>query len=306
MKKLAIKANPNKGKEIIHFLESIGGVNSMRLCGDMLKGSAYYYIDDRNIIDIIDENQTNYNNDDYHFFTIEELIAKYPYTIGDTIIIDDCDGKFHGTIREMTWYYGVICYSIENNKTPIYVDSIIGKVETSNKSILDLNWSQLEIDRYFNEKSVKDAKNVLKIEEYLQRHNLVLPTQIVINNVDGITLEDFQKTCQVYLNDIEECYRVVGIVDNGTKCCVGYKEDLLNDFQDLLICYDAYCKVMGDYKPNWLDNTDVKYCIGCVGGKVTTFETYTYNYVLTFPNEQVRDTFLKNFNNLIERCKKIL
>ena len=163
----------------------------------------------------------------------------------------------------------------------------------------------MEIDTYFNTKSVKDAKNVLKIEDYLQKHNLTLPTQIIIDNLNGITFEDFQKTCPAYPCDINACYEIMN-VNCDDNLCLGYKEDLICAFQDLLICYDAYCKVLGNYKPNWLDNCDVKFCIGCVGGKVTTFETYTFNYILTFPDEQVRDTFLKNFTTLLEICKNLL
>jgi hypothetical protein len=301
MKKLAIIPNPTKGTEIIQALKELGGENNRHLIGDAHDdGINYYSIDNINSIDLVEANDKS-----YCIMDIDTYKEEYPYNIGDTILIDVLEDKIEGTIVKKEWYEDEVIYYINNNDF-YFQHQIIGKThKDENKPILDLNWSQAEIDTYFNTKSVKDAKNVLKIEDYLQKHNLTLPTQIIINNLNGITLEDFQKTCHAYPNDINACYEIMN-VDCYNNRCIGYKEDLICAFQDLLICYDAYCKVLGNYKPNWLDNCDAKFCIGCVGGKVTTFETYTFNYILTFPNERVRDIFLKNFTTLIETCKNLL
>lgn len=301
MKKLAIIPNPTKGTEIIQALKELGGENNRHLIGDAHDdGVNYYSIDNINSIDLVEVNDNS-----YCIMDIDTYKEEYPYNIGDTILIDVLKTKIVGTIVKKEWYEDGVIYYINDNDF-YYQYQIIGKThKDENESILTLNWSQVEIDTYFNTKSVKDAKNVLEIEDYLQKHNLTLPTQIIINNLNGITLEDFQKTCHAYPNDINACYEIMN-VDCYNNRCIGYKEDLICAFQDLLICYDAYCKVLGNYKPNWLDNCDAKFCIGCVGGKVTTFETYTFNYLLTFPNERVRDTFLKNFPILLETCKSLL
>lgn len=301
MKKLAIIPNPTKGTEIIQALKELGGENNRHLIGDAHDDGVYYYsIDNINSIDLVEVNDNS-----YCIMDIDTYKEEYPYNIGDTILIDVLKTKIVGTIVKKEWYEDGVIYYINDNDF-YYQYQIIGKThKDENESILTLNWSQVEIDTYFNTKSVKDAKNVLEIEDYLQKHNLTLPTQIIINNLNGITLEDFQKTCHAYPNDINACYEIMN-VDCYNNRCIGYKEDLICAFQDLLICYDAYCKVLGNYKPNWLDNCDAKFCIGCVGGKVTTFETYTFNYLLTFPNERVRDTFLKNFPILLETCKSLL
>lgn len=301
MKKLAIIPNPTKGTEIIQALKELGGENSRHLIGDAHNdGVNYYSIDNINSIDLVEVNDNS-----YCIMDIDTYKEEYPYNIGDTILIDVLKAKIVGTIVKKEWYEDGVIYYINDNDF-YYQYQIIGKThKDENESILTPNWSQVEIDTYFNTKSVKDAKNVLEIEDYLQKHNLTLPTQIIINNLNGITLEDFQKTCHAYPNDINACYEIMN-VDCYNNRCIGYKEDLICAFQDLLICYDAYCKVLGNYKPNWLDNCDAKFCIGCVGGKVTTFETYTFNYLLTFPNERVRDTFLKNFPILLETCKSLL
>lgn len=301
MKKLAIIPNPTKGTEIIQALKELGGENKRQLIGGAHDdGVNYYSIDNINRIDLVEVNDNS-----YCIMDIDTYKEEYPYNIGDTILIDVLKAKIVGTIVKKEWYEDGVIYYINDNDF-YYQYQIIGKThKDENESILTLNWSQVEIDTYFNTKSVKDAKNVLEIEDYLQKHNLTLPTQIIINNLNGITLEDFQKTCHAYPNDINACYEIMN-VDCYNNRCIGYKEDLICAFQDLLICYDAYCKVLGNYKPNWLDNCDAKFCIGCVGGKVTTFETYTFNYLLTFPNERVRDTFLKNFPILLETCKSLL
>ena len=87
---------------------------------------------------------------------------------------------------------------------------------------------------------------------------------------------------------------------------------LLQTLQTLFICRNAYWKIAGEemglgkpWEPNW-----------------TTFEgmpaifRFRYNIVcdsiknqhclLVFPTEEMRDTFYKNFKDLIEECKELL
>lgn len=85
----------------------------------------------------------------------------------------------------------------------------------------------------------------------------------------------------------------------------GYKCELLENLQELLICRDAYWKIAGDWKPNFNDN-EGKYVIAYCYGKVYTTMTTNYNRILVFPTEEMRDAFYENFNELIEECKELL
>ena len=75
--KIAIKANPNRGKEIISLLESLGSTKT-NLSG---KGEhCTYYLDDNNVI--------RYNDapKDYKVYTLEEFETQFPFKVGDLCI----------------------------------------------------------------------------------------------------------------------------------------------------------------------------------------------------------------------------
>ena len=93
----------------------------------------------------------------------------------------------------------------------------------------------------------------------------------------------------------------------------GYKFELLSTFQSLIICRDAYWKIAGEemglgkpWEPDWLDDDTKKYVIT----STKVFETFGglgyINYILTFPTEEMRDTFKENFKELIETVKELL
>lgn len=75
--KIAIQANPNRGKEIISLLESLGG-NNIRWEGDARK--KVYYIDKHNVIQYGDSPK------DYKVYTLEEFETQFPFKIGDLCI----------------------------------------------------------------------------------------------------------------------------------------------------------------------------------------------------------------------------
>lgn len=92
----------------------------------------------------------------------------------------------------------------------------------------------------------------------------------------------------------------------------GYKNELLEKLQELLICRDAYWKIaggeMGLDKP-WepdLENEEL-YCIQNYNKQIIKSKTNTaFNKILIFPTEEMRDAFYENFKDLIEECKELL
>ena len=102
--KIAIQANPTRGKEIISLLESLGGSNST--LGD--NGEVYtYYIDKNNII--------RYDNapKDYKVYTLEEFEKEFPFKVGDEVL-----HKKHKAIVEM-FVPREKCYYIRYSNPPI-------------------------------------------------------------------------------------------------------------------------------------------------------------------------------------------
>ena len=71
--KIAIKANPNRGEEIISLLESLGGINSRDWKGD--GEFDVYYIDKNNEI------QYEFLPKDYKLYTLEEFEKEFPFKV---------------------------------------------------------------------------------------------------------------------------------------------------------------------------------------------------------------------------------
>ena len=59
------------------------------------------------------------------------------------------------------------------------------------------------------------------------------------------------------------------------------------------------------WKPDWGDYT-TKRCIICLGGVVDLGWAIGEQRVLSFQSEEIRDEFLKNFSELIEKAKALI
>lgn len=77
MAELAIKGHPTRGKEVIEILEMLGGNNKYNFRGD----KAHCFILNGNI-------QCSDILFDEKIFTLEEFEKKYPYKVGDKVILD--------------------------------------------------------------------------------------------------------------------------------------------------------------------------------------------------------------------------
>lgn len=57
--------------------------------------------------------------------------------------------------------------------------------------------------------------------------------------------------------------------------------------------------------PDW-ENSELKYIIQCFRNRIEENTTYHFNCVLSFKTKKLRDTFLNNFRDLIEKVKLLL
>ena len=122
-----------------------------------------------------------------------------------------------------------------------------------------------------------------------------------------IVLEKKKK--KEYPKTYEECAEMLG------ECAImthGYKRDLLNALQKLIVCRDAYWKIAGDemglgkpWKPIW-SIYEHKFCLGTDKDKIIEECVTTGNRILAFPTEEMRDAFYENFKELINETKKLL
>lgn len=63
----------------------------------------------------------------------------------------------------------------------------------------------------------------------------------------------------------------------------------------------------GGWKPNWgRESREFKHCINIEWGKITSNIWSTTQHVLAFKTPELRDEFMKNFADLIEKAKPLL
>lgn len=73
----------------------------------------------------------------------------------------------------------------------------------------------------------------------------------------------------------------------------------------LLVCRNAWWKKL-NWKPNWGDSRQHRYCIGFVGGRFVVITDERCNRILSFPTEEDCRLFLNAFHGLIEKAKELL
>ena len=134
-----------------------------------------------------------------------------------------------------------------------------------------------------------------------------------IINTTKIVLEKKKKE---YPKTYEECCEIVKVGKEhtleGATIRINYKIALLESFQKLLICRDAYWKIAGEemglgkpWEPDW-NNISDKYCIYFVSGDVWSKECQTRQCPFAFPTPEMRDAFKENFDKDLEFCKELL
>ena len=119
-----------------------------------------------------------------------------------------------------------------------------------------------------------------------------------------------------YPQSYEECCEIVKVGKEHTLegeiiRINNYKIAILESFQKLLICRDAYWKIYGEemglegkWEPDWSDCR--KFAIVVEGNEILADVCLRRNRILVFPTEEMRDEFLKVFRNYIEECKEFL
>lgn len=156
----------------------------------------------------------------------------------------------------------------------------------------------------------KDERCIIFHNDTPDKTELVLGDEFEVKVEDGKTFV-VRKTPQ-YPKTYEECEKILKLEDSIIEGCLGYEYKLLNAFQKLLLCRDAYWKIAGaqmglgkSWKPYWTIY-EHKFCLGTDNDKVIKECVTTGNRILAFPTEEMRNEFYKNFKDLIEECKELL
>ena len=131
-------------------------------------------------------------------------------------------------------------------------------------------------------------------------------------NVINATKIVLEKKKKEYPKTYEECCIALEYIPH-TDDIIGYKWDILQSLQKLLICRDAYWKIAGDemglgkpWEPRWNDGYQKKYCIYNGRDDIQEDVWLFANFILAFPTEEMRDAFYENFKKEINSCKELL
>lgn len=62
----------------------------------------------------------------------------------------------------------------------------------------------------------------------------------------------------------------------------------------------------GGWKPEWTAYEDEKFCINVRSGSISRGQWHGLQHVLYFKTEELRDKFIENFSDLIEKAKPLL
>ena len=132
-------------------------------------------------------------------------------------------------------------------------------------------------------------------------------------NVINATKIVLEKKKKEYPKTYEECCKILDITPIRRIGDIGYKRTLLNVFEKLLVCRDAYWEIAGEemcldkpWEPDWENYNDFKFVIGVNENKIIKCYNTIAQFVLAFPTEEMRDVFYENFKSEIETCKELL
>ena len=294
--KLAIKFEKERKNDIIKLLEYFGGKNNT--CGGF-PGDTYCYIDLDGNINVMHSRISRIMQFDR--FDYSEFIKKIQFIPGDKVTVNLPGFEEHSEkeVGKLIWNSKAkaISYSMRSGDgekeiySPDVLDPVVKEVTVNN------------IEDFLGDKKISSI-NFQNQEHYSDEVELCLSDQHEIKEKNGkwFVVKKKPELPKTY----EECCKVLGIADVGNGYC-GYKWKLLGALQELLICRDAYWKLAGDWKPNWEESNELKYCMENRYDKGIHYDVLAHTQkILAFPTEEMRDKFYENFKDLIEKCKELL
>ena len=112
-----------------------------------------------------------------------------------------------------------------------------------------------------------------------------------------------------YPKSYKECCKVLAY--EGGATVIGYDAVLLNSFQKLKLCRDAYWKIAGEqmglgkpWEPDWENETC--HTISYDGVNIKCYYYTDVYSKFAFPTKEMRDAFYENFKDLINETKELL
>ena len=240
------------------------------------------------------------------------------YKVGDRVLIKSIDWyNENKTIHGDIWF---------DNAVFVGGQSLYCGCELTIRLVTYDSYYVIENDYYWTDEMIeglveKETKSKYEdevTEEYYSTPKyLVRPNgyQFVDENGNVINARKIvlEKKKPKYPTTYEECCEVLSLGEDGRLYTKGYKASLIQNFQKLLICRDAYWKIAGEemglgkpWEPDWTNLECDKFCIWVDVGDITLRDVFRCQHILAFPTAEMRDAFYENFKELIEQCKELL
>lgn len=295
MAELAIKGHKERGKEVIALLEMLGGKNNPDIPYDGSGEGWYYFITKEGNINSAAEYAEGFA-EKHLGLTLESFEEQFPYKVGD-IVIGRMFGKL--SVIGMKWNETIrsILYSVQG-------------VEGEMMFAYAQDLSPYKLDPI--ERSPDKAKApVLQGEDYSEgRCGYKIPEGFEFDKVeDGeVILKPKKKELP---KTYRECCKILDLPIKEVTLGYATKEErtLFRNFIKLMRCRKAYWKLADDWNPVWNFHPaegELKYCICLNGSALISYSTLTARCALMFPTEEMRNTFLENFRDLIRECEELL
>lgn len=320
MATLAIKGHPTRGRDIIQLLEMLGGRNSNNCTGQYI--NRIYFINKYGYIESTDDIKLQLYCATYN---LEEFEEKFPYKVGDKILY-----KVYGIyskIKSMLWNKEEeqVFYRLESNKLFVATVDELNQYKEETMEITEEfynkhcvncgsqrcthNGEWLKECEHYKEETMENKLEQIKIDipKGYEFFGIDDDNKIVLAEKQPQYPKTYKECFNICFGNKHHIVQVVGLDDLGDN------KDLFERFIKLKICRDTYWKIAGEqmglgkpWKPDWCDDNKLKYCIKCSYGTPEKTLSTVNNYFLAFPTAEMRDTFYKNFKELIEQCKELL
>ena len=297
---LAIQGHSYRGNEVISYLERLGGKNPYGCTG--LGTLCAYRIIDGNIQVVTIEDL--FKSNEYILYSLEGILAKFPYKVGDKVIYEDKIRE----ITKMVWeeQTNTVAYKLDNK---LYCN-VINKLQPyKEETTKERQYKELRIPL--------DDGDKLATEATINGNKILPPNGYLIGKItqmDNGMLVEYVKQKPQYPKTYEECCDILQLEHTFELKDLTIDEERLTDsFIRLKRCRDTYWKIAGvqmglgkPWQPDWDNKENTKYCITTINRQIKTITTDVFNYFLAFPTEEMRDALYENFKDLIETCKELL
>ena len=278
----------------------LGGRNESHYSGDLT--TWVYGIDEDGTIDWVECEKS---------LTLEEFLGTFPYKVGDKVVrrnSTSCATVY--VIEKMRWNNSCVEYTIRplydpyssgvdfaENLRPYKEEPMDGKLTCNETMCLKL------------EALIPETGKIVFCAESPHETELVLGDNFEVKVEDGKTY--VVRKLSKYPKTYEECCKVLSLGEDGRLYTKGYKANLIQNFQKLLICRDAYWKIAGEEmgldKPWENGRCEVVYGICRDYDDIVKQDDYWGGaHIFEFPIREMRDAFKENFDSDIEICKELL